>query len=61
MYIEFQDILAEETAAIFLYSPTYTYVVSRKVQGIEALTIFAPADRFTNVVDWYMDTEKVWQ
>lgn len=61
LYVEFQDILAEDVAAIFLYSPTYTYVVSRKVQGIDALTIFAPADRFTNVNDWYMETEKVWQ
>lgn len=61
MYIEFQDILAEDVAAIFLYSPTYTYVVSRKVQGIDVLTIFAPADRFTNVENWYMETEKVWR
>lgn len=61
MYVEFQDILAEDIAAIFLYSPTYTYVVSRKVQGIDVLTIFTPADRFTNVGDWYIETEKVWR
>jgi peptide/nickel transport system substrate-binding protein len=60
-YRDFQDILADELPAIFLYSPTYTYAVDRKVQNIEASTIFTPADRFTNVRDWYIKTRKVWK
>jgi peptide/nickel transport system substrate-binding protein len=58
LYVEFQDILAEEVPAVFLYSPTYTYVVDAKVKGIETKTIFTPADRFTDVAAWYMDTER---
>ncbi|MEA3249207.1 MAG: peptide ABC transporter substrate-binding protein [Patescibacteria group bacterium] len=61
LYREFQDILAENVPAIFLYSPTYTYAVDRKVQGIETSTIFSPADRFTDAQDWYMKTKKVWK
>jgi len=61
LYREFQDILAEEVPAIFLYSPTYTYVVSRKVMGIGATTVFAPADRFTDVTDWYIETKRAWR
>lgn len=61
LYHEFQDILAEDLPAIFLYSPTYTYAVDRKVRGIETTTIFSPADRFTDVNDWYMKTKKVWK
>jgi len=61
LYREFQDILAEDLSAIFLYSPTYTYAVDRKVQGIETTTIFTPADRFTDVQDWYMKTKRVWK
>lgn len=61
MYKEFQDILAEDVPAIFLYSPTYTYVVSRKIQGIEPATIFTPADRFAAVELWYIKTSKSWK
>ncbi len=61
-YREFQDILAEDLPAIFLYSPTYTYAVSHTVQGIETGgTIFAPADRFANIKNWYLKTKKVWK
>lgn len=61
MYREFQDILADEVPAILLYSPTYTYVVGRKVRGIETATIFAPADRFDDVASWYIETKRVWK
>lgn len=60
MYKEFQDLLADDTPAIFLYSPTYTYVVSRKVKGIESGTIFTPSDRFAGVTGWYIKTDRVW-
>lgn len=60
-YREFQDILAEEVPAILLYSPTYTYVVGRKVKGIETATIFSPADRFDDVSSWYIETKRVWK
>ncbi|HTM68625.1 MAG TPA: peptide ABC transporter substrate-binding protein [Candidatus Binatia bacterium] len=60
-YKEFQDILAEEVPAILLYSPTYTYVVGRKVKGIDTATIFTPADRFDDVSNWYIETKKVWK
>lgn len=61
LYREFQDILAEDLPAIFLYSPTYTYAVDRKIRGIETTTIFSPADRFTDAGNWYMKTKRVWK
>ncbi len=61
MYKEFQDILAEEVPAIFLYSPTYTYAVARKVGGIDTGTVFTPADRFGGVTGWYVETKRVWR
>lgn len=60
-YKEFQDILAEEVPAILLYSPTYTYVVGRKVMGIEPTTIFTPADRFDDIATWYINTKRIWK
>lgn len=60
-YKEFQDILAEEAPAIFLYSPTYAYAVSREMKGIDTATIFAPSGRFVNVGNWYLSTKRVWK
>ncbi len=60
-YREFQTILAEELPAIFLYSPTYTYAVSRRVNGISEATVFVPADRFADIANWYINTKRVWR
>jgi peptide/nickel transport system substrate-binding protein len=60
-YKEFQDILADEAPAIFLYSPAYIYAVTRQVQGIDTPTIFTPADRFSNIANWYIKIKRVWK
>lgn len=57
-YSKFQDIIAEEVPAIFLYSPTYTYLQSNKIKGFEVSNILLPKDRFTNISDWYIKTGK---
>ncbi len=61
LYREFQDILSDEEPAILLYSPTYTYAVGRKVQGVQAGTIFMPSDRFDDVTSWYENTKRAWK
>jgi len=60
-YKEFQDILADEVPAVFLYSPAYTYAVTRQVQGIDTPTIFTPSDRFSNIANWYIKIKRVWK
>ena len=61
-YKKFQEIIAEEAPAIFLYSPTYTYVQSKKVKGFDVRNILIPRDRFANIEEWYVKTGKklVW-
>ncbi len=60
-YKEFQNILADEIPAIFLYNPFYTYGVSKKVKGIESIYITIPSDRFVNIQNWYIKTKRDWQ
>jgi peptide/nickel transport system substrate-binding protein len=60
-YKDFQDILADECPAAFLYSPSYSYAVSRKIHGLETSLIHGPADRFTGVGGWYINTKRVWK
>jgi peptide/nickel transport system substrate-binding protein len=60
-YVEFQKKLEEETPAIFLYSPSYIYPVSRSVRGIDAVTLVLPSKRFSNVSHWHIKTTRVWK
>lgn len=60
-YIEFQNILAEKLPAIFLFSPTYTYPVSKKVQGIDIERMAVPADRLSGINHWYIKTKRAWK
>lgn len=56
-YIKFQDILAKEIPAIFLYSTTYTYPISTKIKNFDISRISIPADRFNNIEEWYVKTK----
>lgn len=60
-YKEFQKIVAEKIPAIFLYSPSYLYPVSQKVQGISAQNVNAPSWRFGDVNEWYIKKKRVWK
>ncbi len=57
-YREFQDILIEDLPAIFLYTPTYTYPVNKKIKGVEIERLANPHDRFRNIENWYVKTKK---
>ncbi|MBI4779222.1 hypothetical protein HY797_02090 [Candidatus Falkowbacteria bacterium] len=61
-YKKFQEIIAEDEPAIFLYSPNYTYVQSKKIKGFNVKSIILPSDRFGGVNQWYINTGKkiVW-
>ena len=58
-YLHFQNILAEDLPAIFLYNPYYTYAIHQDVSNVSPQYITTPADRFADVEHWYMNTERV--
>lgn len=60
-YLEFQNILADDIPAIFLYSPRYIYVVSGDVRGIDVAYINVPSDRFAGIENWYKKTRRQWK
>ncbi len=60
-YEKFQEILAKELPAVFLYTPTYNFIASKEIKGITFENIFAPADRFNNLTSWYIKTERQWK
>jgi peptide/nickel transport system substrate-binding protein len=60
-YYAFQKIIQDETPAIFLYSPEYTYVIPTKIQGVDFKEITNSSDRWHNINEWYIETDKVWK
>lgn len=58
-YIAFQKEVIKDHAAVFLYSPLYLYQVDQKLQGFETQNITMPAERFSRVHEWYLDTKKI--
>ena len=57
-YQKFQKIVSENLPAIFLYSPTYTYIQVKTLQGFSGTAIVNPADRFDSANSWYINTSK---
>ena len=53
-------LISEETAAIFLYAPHFVYVMPEYVQGVRLPAIVNPSDRFAQVDQWHLSTERVW-
>lgn len=57
-YRELQEIVNESVPAIFLYQPSYTYAVAKRIQGVDIPQIVIPADRFSRIETWYIKTRR---
>lgn len=53
-------IIENETAAVFLYAPSFIYRTEDRLQGVTLGAIATPSDRFIGVERWYVETERVW-
>lgn len=60
-YEEFEKIVTDDIAAIFLYSPSYKYFVSEKIKGVRGGTMVLPSDRFNEITRWFISTDRVWK
>ncbi len=60
LYKKFQDQLLADMPAVFLYMPTYTYVIGDMVSGFGVIRISHPSDRFNSIETWYTKTKRVW-
>jgi len=59
LYYTFQEIFAEEVPSLLIYYPIYTYAVDLKVQGVQLSPLLVNSDRFRNIDDWYVETQKI--
>ncbi len=56
----FERIMKSEYPAIFLYTPTFGYVVDTDVNISQLLKISRPSERFANVHTWHVRSNNVW-
>lgn len=60
-YKAFTEELRDDIPAIFLYTPSFIYVVPDKVKAINLNSLTVSQDRFLGIGDWYIETNKVWK
>jgi peptide/nickel transport system substrate-binding protein len=58
-YIQFQRIFVQETPALIIDFPAYTYAVDQTVRNVQIGPMVSPSDRFRTIADWYINTRRV--
>ena len=57
-YRSFQDLLAEDLPAVFLYQSSYAFALPEKIKHGSVERIIIPSDRFSTIGTWYIKTHK---
>jgi len=55
---DIQEIISKEVPAIFLYSPTYHFALSDKIQNTFFENLASASDRFACIADWYARVDR---
>ena len=56
----FVDTVTEETPAIFLFNPTFTYVTTSDTPLMIPQQLGRPSDRFATIAAWHIESESLW-
>ncbi|MSR87684.1 MAG: peptide ABC transporter substrate-binding protein [Candidatus Zambryskibacteria bacterium] len=60
-YKAFQAELGKDVPAVFLYSPSFLYLVPDKLKAVTLGSLAVSQDRFISIRNWYIETDKIWQ
>lgn len=60
LYKFFQEEITKDKPAIFLYSPSFLYVIPDYLGGVDAEFIAFPHERFSSIESWYTNTRSIW-
>lgn len=56
----FNKEIKNDVPAVFTYSPYFIYIVPTKVHNTNLGILTSPSERFSNVSNWYIETNRVW-
>lgn len=58
---QFEEIVKEDAPAAFAYAPEFIYIVPKKLRGVRLGQITNSGERFLNIHEWFINTNKVWE
>lgn len=61
LYRSLETLITDDIPALFTYSPHFIYLIPSKIQNLKLGNITTPAERFMNIDEWYVQTNKVWK
>lgn len=59
-YLGFEREIKKDVPAIFLYSPDFIYILPEHMRGVSLGSITTSRDRYLNIHEWHVRTDKVW-
>lgn len=60
-YKQLEQIVSQDIPAIFLYSPIYIFPTSKEIKGVSLNNIYLPSARFSQIENWYIETQREWK
>ena len=60
-YQSFQSELQADLPTVFLYTPSFLYIMPEKVNNVALGPLSVSQDRFLGIRDWYIETDRVWK
>ncbi len=54
-YALFQKYIMRDMPAIYLYHPTFNFIVHKSVKGIDLEGVYLPQERYHNIENWYIE------
>lgn len=60
-YKAFAEELKADRPAVFLYTPSFLYVVPKKIEAMSLGSLTVSQDRFLGIRNWFIETDKVWK
>ncbi|MFA6430592.1 MAG: ABC transporter substrate-binding protein [Candidatus Paceibacterota bacterium] len=60
-YKKFEAEVIKDVPAVFLYTPDFIYITPNKIKNNELGIITLPFERFINISNWYIETNKLWK
>ena len=60
IYEKFRTEIQKDVPAVFLFSPDFTYVLPKTIEGLALTSVATPSERFLNVYEWHTEVDHVW-
>ena len=58
---ELAQTITERYPALFLFEPSYSYLLAKRIKGTPDMRIGRPSDRLWQAMGWYVSTRWVWK